>query len=97
VEVEHLAADFVCQDCTKGFRVGRTDNRTSHSITDADLRWITGIGPTDEGWEEEITLEHLQPLAHVRSLMPEPEYRDPENTLFGHEGYSIAVAVEGAA
>ncbi len=62
---------------------------------DEALRWISGLEEGDEGWDDEATLDHLPSLAHVRSLMPAPLYRDEDTILFGYLGYGepmIAVA-----
>ena len=55
---------------------------------DQALRWITGVGPDLEHEDEEMTLDHLPSLSHVRSLQPVPEYRDPDEMLFGYLGYA---------
>lgn len=77
-------------------------NEDPYNYDDA-LRWITGLGPDDEegseAWEAEQSLDNLPSLAHVRSLMPAPLYRDEDSMLYGHLGYgdTIAEAETGAA
>jgi hypothetical protein len=81
--VEHLAAeghDADTEDFTYDY--------------DEAIRWISGVGADLE--DEELSIEHLGYMAHVRSLMPVPAYRNEEESLFGFVGFAAGTDDEAS-
>jgi hypothetical protein len=84
--VEHLAAEGHDADA---------ENFTDDY--DEAIRWISGGGADLEDYDEELSIEHLGYMAHVRSLMPVPAYRNEEESLFGFVGFAAGTDDEASA